>query len=78
MPVLVELEKDILEPLELIAKEKNKDVGYIIARIVDEYLEDLEDEYFTKLADERYADILSGKSKIFSHEEVMRENGLSD
>ena len=78
MPVLVELEKDILEPLELIAKDINKDVGYIIAEIVDKYLEELEDEYFTKLADERYADILSGKSKPIPFEEVLKRNGLSD
>ena len=78
MSVLVNLEEEQLKFLEIFAKNTNKDVGYIIAGIVDKYLEDLEDEYFTKLADERYADILSGKSKIFSHEEVMRENGLSD
>jgi len=76
MPVLVELEKDILEPLELIAKDKNKDVGYIIAEIVDKYLEELEDEYFTKLADERYADILSGKSETISLEELEKKYGL--
>jgi len=76
MPVLVELEKDILEPLELIAKNENKDVGYIIAEIVDKYLEELEDEYFTKLADERYADILSGKEKIIPHDEVKKKYGL--
>ena len=76
MSVLVELEKDQLDCLEILAKNKSKDVGHIIAEIVDEYLEELEDEYFTKLADERYADILSGKEEFISYEEIKKKYDL--
>jgi len=77
MPVLVELEKDILEPLELIAKDKSKDVGRIIAEIVEKYLDDLEDAYLSKIAEERLADIESGKSKLISLEELKRDKRLN-
>ena len=76
MSVLVELEKDQLDCLEILAKNKSKDVGHIIAEIVEEYLDDLEDEYFTKLADERYADILSGKEEFISYEEIKKKYDL--
>jgi len=78
MSLTIDVEKDQLKCLELIAKNKNKDVNRIIAEIIDEYFEQLLDEELLKIAKKRSADIKSGKSEIFSHEEVMRENGLSD
>jgi len=78
MPVTIDLEKEQLDSLELIAKDKNKDVSHIIAEIIDDYFEKLFDEELIKIADERYANILSGKSKTIPFEEVLRENGLSD
>ena len=73
MSVLVELEKDQLDCLEILAKNKSKDVGHIIAEIVDEYLEELEDRYFSELGDQISADIRSGKIKTISHKEVKKE-----
>jgi len=76
MPVLVELEKDILEPLELIAKNKSKDVGYIIAEIVDEYFERLSDEKLLKIAKRESKKIRTGKEKTIPFDEIKKEYGL--
>jgi len=76
MSVLVELEKDQLDCLEILAKNKSKDIGHIIAEIVDEYLEDLEDRYFSELSDQILADIRSGKEETIPFEEIKKEYGL--
>ena len=71
------LKKDQLERLEkAIEKQKQEEKDYYVGRIrkkVERYIEDLED---LSLAQERLADIHSGKTKTIPHEEVMRENGL--
>ena len=78
MSITIDLDEEQLESLELMAKDKNKDVSHFIAEIIDDYFEKLFDEELIKIADERYAKILSGESKTIPFEEVLRENGLSD
>ena len=78
MSITIELEKDNLEFVEFLAKDRNKDVNHIINQIIDEYLEKLSDERLLEIAKERSADVRSGKSKTYSFEEVLNECGLSD
>ena len=78
MSVTVDLEEEQLECLETLAKDMNKNVSYIIAEIIDDYFEKLFDEELIKIADERHADILSGKEELISFEEVLKKNGLSN
>jgi len=78
MSVLVELEKDHLESLEILAKENSKTINYYISEAIEKYLDDLEDAYFSKIAEERLADIESGKSKTIPHSEVKKEYGIYD
>jgi predicted DNA-binding protein len=78
MSITIELEKDNLEFVEFLAKDRNKDVNHIINQIIDEYLERLSDERLLEIAKERSADVRSGKSKTYSFKEVLNECGLSD
>ena len=41
MPLTIELEKDNLEFVEFLAKDRNKDINFIINQIIDDYLERL-------------------------------------
>jgi len=69
------LEQDQLKRLEIaIEKQKQEEKDYYIGRIrkkIERYIEDLED---LAIAQERLADIHSGKTKTIPHEEVMLEN----
>jgi len=76
MSLTIDVEKDQLKCLELIAKNKNKDVNRIIAEIIDEYFEQLLDEELLRIAKKRSADIKSGKSKTISLEELEAKYGL--
>jgi len=68
MSVSIKLKKDQLKYLGMLAEKNGKTIDHYISEAVDKYLED---EYFTKLADERYADILSGKEEFISYEEAF-------
>jgi len=76
MPLTIDLEKDQFKCLELIAKNKKKDINHIVAEIIDEYFEQLLDEELLKIAKKRSADIRSGKSKTISLEELEKKYGL--
>ena len=78
MSITINLEKEQEDCLEQLAKDKNIDVNQFITKIIDDYFESLLDDELLKIAEERSADIKAGKSKIFSFEEVLKENGLSD
>ena len=76
MPISVDLEKDQLECLELIAKKKNKDVNYVIAEIIDDYFEKLLDKKLLKIAKKQSERIRSGKEKTIPFEEIKKEYGF--
>ena len=78
MAISVELKKDQLKYLGMLARKNDKTIDHYISEAIDKYLEDLEDKYFAKLADERLAEIRSGKSKTIPHSEVKKEYGIYD
>ena len=70
------IKEKLLERLESAVEKIENSKDYHIRKInkmIARYIEDLED---LAIAEERSADIHSGKSKTIPHEEVMRENGL--
>ena len=72
MSVSVNLKKDDLHCLELLAKKNGKTVAHYISEAVEKYLEDIEDEYLYKLAEERSKDT----RPTIPFEEVRKELGL--
>ena len=72
----INIEEDQLESLEEIAKNEHKDVSYIIAKIIDDYFENLLDKELLIIAKQRSADIKAGKSKLIPHEEIKAKYGL--
>jgi RHH-type transcriptional regulator, rel operon repressor / antitoxin RelB len=71
----VRLPQDIEERLTALSKETGRTKSYYVREALIEQLDDLEDLY---LAEQRLADIKSGKSKTTSLADVMAEYGLDD
>ena len=72
----IELNKEQFECLEEIAKNKHKDINYIVSEIIDEYLEQLLDDELLEIADEEMNKIDSGKSTPVPFDEVLAKNGI--
>jgi RHH-type transcriptional regulator, rel operon repressor / antitoxin RelB len=69
------LPPDIEARLEAVAKRTGRTKSFYAREAILEYLEDLEDLY---LAEERYADIKSGKTKTIPLSEVLRDDDLDN
>jgi RHH-type transcriptional regulator, rel operon repressor / antitoxin RelB len=69
------LPPDIEARLEVVAKRTGRTKSFYAREAILEYLEDLEDLY---LAEERYADIKSGKTKTIPLSEVLRDDDLDN
>ena len=59
--------------LNMLAKKTGRSKSYYIKQLITEHLDDLEDCY---MADKIYGDILKGKERLYSAEEVRQELGL--
>jgi RHH-type transcriptional regulator, rel operon repressor / antitoxin RelB len=71
----VRIPDDLDTRLTNIAKKTGRTKSFYVRAALTEQLADLED-YF--LAEERMADIRSGKSKLIPLEDLMAEYGLGD
>lgn len=73
--IAVRLPEEIEVRLDRLAKQTGRTKTYYVREAILEYLEDLEDLY---LAEQRYIDIKSGKSKTYTQEEVEAHLGLDN
>ena len=71
----IRLPSDIEERLERLAKATGRTKTYYAREAILEHLDDLEDLY---LAEQRLIDNRTGRSQIYTLEEVERELGLED
>jgi RHH-type transcriptional regulator, rel operon repressor / antitoxin RelB len=71
----IRLPEDIEERLKVLAKKTGRTKTFYAREAILEYLDNLEDIY---LAEKRYEDIRSGKSKPIPLKKVMREYGMED
>ena len=75
MAVSLRLPEDLSIRLDKLAKKTGRTKTYYMIEAIREQLADLEDLY---LAEKRWGDIQSGKSKTTPLEDVMRDHGLED
>ena len=75
MMLAIRLSDEMEARLANLAKATGRTKTFYAREAILEYIDDLEDFY---LAEKGYADVLSGKSKTYSLEQVERELGLSD
>jgi len=71
----IRLPAEIEERLEALAKATGRTKTFYAREAILEHLSDLEDVY---LAEQRLADIQSGKTETLPLEEVMRRYGVED
>lgn len=71
----IRLPPEIESRLEELAKRTGRSKTYYAREAIVEHLDDLEDIY---LAEQRYEEILAGRSQTYTLEEVERELGLAD
>ncbi len=69
----IRLPAEIEERLEKLAKATGRTKTFYAREAILEYLDDLEDLY---LAEQRLADIRSGKTETIPLEEVMKQYGM--
>ncbi len=67
------LPPDLEKRLDDLAKRTGRTKSFYAREAIIEHIGDLEDLY---LAEKRYEDVLAGRSKTYSLEEVERELGL--
>ncbi len=75
MPVSIRLPEKIEKRLDRLAEKTGRSKTFYITEAIIEHLEDLEDSY---LAARRVEDVLKGKSRTYSLEEVRAKLGLDD
>ena len=75
MPVSIRLPEKIEKRLDRLAEKTGRSKTFYITEAIIEHLEDLEDSY---LAARRVEDVLNGKSRTYSLEEVRAKLGLDD
>ena len=74
-PVSIRLPEKIEKRLDRLAEKTGRSKTFYITEAIIEHLEDLEDSY---LAARRVEDVLKGKSRTYSLEEVRAKLGLDD
>ena len=72
MSVSIDIKKDDLRCLELLAKGTGKNLNCIISEAIDEYLERILDKELLRIAEERAKD----SSPTIPHEKVKEMYGL--
>lgn len=71
----IRLPVEIEERLAVLAKETGRTKTFYVREAILEHLDDLEDIY---LAEKRFSDIRSGRSKSIPLKKVMERYGLED
>ncbi len=71
----IRLPAEIEKRLDALAKETGRTKSFYVREAILEHLDDLEDIY---IAEQRLADIRSGKSKTIPLAELVKEYGLDD
>lgn len=71
----IRLPTEIEKRLNDLAKTTGRTKTFYVREAILKHLDDLEDLY---LAEKRYEDILAGRSKTYTLEEVERDLGLGD
>jgi RHH-type rel operon transcriptional repressor/antitoxin RelB len=76
MPAIaIDIPEDLALRLQALTERTGRSETSYVLEAVNEYLEDFED---VQIAEERLADIRSGRSRTYTLEEVERELGLAD
>ncbi len=75
MALSIRLPSDLEARLKNLAAKTGRTKSYYITEAIREHLDDLEDVY---LAEQRLADIRSGKTRTVRIEEVMKRYGVED
>jgi RHH-type rel operon transcriptional repressor/antitoxin RelB len=75
MALSIRLPSDLEARLKNLAAKTGRTKSYYITEAIREHLDDLEDFY---LAEQRLADIRSGKTQTVRIEEVMKRYGVED
>jgi RHH-type rel operon transcriptional repressor/antitoxin RelB len=75
MALSIRLPSDLEARLKSLAAKTGRTKSYYITEAIREHLDDLEDLY---LAEQRLADIRSGKTHTVRIEEVMKRYGMED
>jgi RHH-type rel operon transcriptional repressor/antitoxin RelB len=75
MALSIRLPSDLEARLKNLAAKTGRTKSYYITEAIREHLDDLEDLY---LAEQRLADIRSGKTRTVRIEEVMKRYGVED
>lgn len=75
MALSIRLPSDLEARLKNLAAKTGRTKSYYIIEAIREHLDDLEDVY---LAEQRLADIRSGKTQTVWIEEVMKRYGVED
>ena len=75
MALSIRLPSDLEARLKSLAAKTGRTKSYYITEAIREHLDDLEDLY---LAEQRLADIRSGKTQTVRIEEVMKRYGVED
>ncbi len=75
MAISLRLPEDLSIRLDKLAEKTGRTKAYYMIEAIRKQLADLEDLY---LAEKRFGDIMSGKSKPITLAEVMRDHGLED
>ncbi|MEO6293914.1 MAG: DUF6290 family protein [Burkholderiaceae bacterium] len=73
MAISLRLPEDLSTRLQNLAANTGRSKTFYMIEAIKEHIEDLEDLY---LAEQRLADLRSGKSKAIPLEEVMKRYGL--
>ena len=73
MTISIRVSNEIESRLNTLAKKTGRTKSYYIKQLISEHLDDLEDCY---MADKIYGDVLKGKEKLYSSQEVRKELGL--
>lgn len=73
--VSLRLPDEVAARLQVLAEQTGRSKTYYMIEAIEEHLDDLEDLY---LAEQRLADINSGKSKTIPLEQLVKDLGLED
>jgi len=75
MPISIRLPEKIEQRLDRLAAKTGRSKTYYVTEAIIEHLEDLEDSY---LAAKRLEDVMKGKSRTYTLDEVREKLGLDD
>ncbi|MGD0282017.1 MAG: DUF6290 family protein [Dissulfurispiraceae bacterium] len=75
MPISIRLPEKIEKRLDRLSAKTGRSKTYYITEAIMEHLEDIEDSY---LAEKRLKDVIKGKSRTYSLDEVREKLGLDD